>query len=147
EEFAPGYQRNLAIADRLLARLRPGWERMEMALGRINEIRNSIIGLQTVNWSEHIYPLVAALNAAGVEGLHYPEAQQRFGAMLERTREAEAEAARYRGIVKGVQGALMDAATVAVPDLGEDLYAAVSQLTTQRDALRADLRACAEALN
>lgn len=49
-------------------------EKAEAALYKINEIRNSIIGHQTVNWSEHIYPLVAALNEAGITGLSYPEA-------------------------------------------------------------------------
>src|SRR5258708_275461 len=32
------------------------------ALESINTIRNSIVSLQTLNWSEHVYPLVAALD-------------------------------------------------------------------------------------
>lgn len=59
------------------------------ALEEINHIRNSIIGLQTMNWSEHVYPLVAALDAAGFEGMEYPEARENFGTMLERTNAAE----------------------------------------------------------
>ena len=35
---------------------------LSAALGKINDIRNSIIATQSVNWSEHIYPLVAVLN-------------------------------------------------------------------------------------
>lgn len=42
-----------------------------LTLIKINDIRNSIIGCQTVNWSEHIYPLVAALEKAGIEGAGY----------------------------------------------------------------------------
>lgn len=41
------------------------------ALEKINAIRNSIIGCQSVNWSAHIYPLVAALEAAGIKGDGY----------------------------------------------------------------------------
>lgn len=65
-------------------------------LGAINVIRNSIIGLQTLNWSEHVYPLVAALDAAGIEGMDYPEAREFFGAMLDRCNAAEDDAGRYR---------------------------------------------------
>jgi hypothetical protein len=59
------------------------------ALAKINEIRNSIIGLQKLNWSEHVYPLVAALDAAGYEGMPYPEARKNFGTLLERAVAAE----------------------------------------------------------
>lgn len=48
---------------------------LRVALDKINAIRNSIIGFQTVNWSEHIYPLVAALKEAGLDGLPYHEAR------------------------------------------------------------------------
>jgi hypothetical protein len=69
-------------------------ERLRSALTKINVIRNSIIGLQTINWSEHIYPLVAALEAAGLHGMGYDEARGMFGTMLERTNVAEAEVER-----------------------------------------------------
>jgi hypothetical protein len=43
----------------------------------------------------------------------------------------------YRAIVKGVHGALTDAATVVVPgSLEADLYAPVMQIVSERDALR-----------
>ncbi len=45
------------------------------ALRRVNAIRNSIVGFQTVNWSAHIYPLVAALNEAGYPSLGADEAK------------------------------------------------------------------------
>lgn len=71
-------------------------ERQEEALLKINDIRNSIVGLQTINWSEHIYPLVAALNEAGIQGLGYPKSQKKFGTMLERTIASEAQVAVLR---------------------------------------------------
>ncbi len=66
-------------------------KQLKAALDKINLIRNSIVGLQTINWSEHIYPLVAALDEAGcVVGMSYPENRKNFGTMLERTNTAEA---------------------------------------------------------
>ncbi len=59
------------------------------ALEGINAIRNSIIGAQTWNWSEHGYPLVSLLNRAGYEGLPYPEAKANVGTLLERIEELE----------------------------------------------------------
>ena len=64
-------------------------KRLKTAINKVNDIRNSIIGLQKINWSEHIYPLVAALNEAGIEGMPYDEARGHFGTMLERTVKAE----------------------------------------------------------
>jgi len=59
------------------------------ALEKINDIRNSIIGTHSLNWSEHVYPLVAALNAAGYEGMEYPEAREYYGTLVERAVKAE----------------------------------------------------------
>ncbi|WP_146617333.1 hypothetical protein [Agrobacterium sp. MS2] len=93
-------QRTLWIAEAILAdRARQAAtpspsshvEVLEKALAKINDIRNSIIGCQKMNWSEHIYPLVAALNEAGIEGQDYPEAREYVGTMLERTLAAENE--------------------------------------------------------
>jgi hypothetical protein len=83
-------------------------EALVEALTKINDIRNSIIGFQTMDWSEHIYPLVAALNAAGFDGMSYPEARKNFGTLLERTNAAEdalatAEAARLRAEVEALK--------------------------------------------
>lgn len=66
-------------------------ERLNGALEKINAIRNSIIGVQSFNFSEHAYPLVAALNEAGFAGMDYPKALEYFGSMLERTNQAEAQ--------------------------------------------------------
>jgi len=64
-------------------------ERMREALDKINDVRNSIIGTQSLNWSEHVYPLVAALEAAGFEGMGYPAARQYYGTLVERAVKAE----------------------------------------------------------
>lgn len=61
----------------------------EKALQKINDIRNSIVGMQTVNFSEHVYPLVAALNEAGIEGENYPVCLKYFGSLIERAVRAE----------------------------------------------------------
>lgn len=50
--------------------------RFHTALAKINDIRNSIIGYQNMNFSAHVYPLVAALNEAGFEGMGYEEASK-----------------------------------------------------------------------
>jgi hypothetical protein len=71
-------------------------------LTKINDIRNSIIGCQTVNWSEHIYPLVAALEEAGFEGAGYPASRANVGTMLERTLAAENEAAVFRTALEAI---------------------------------------------
>ncbi len=60
-------------------------ERLQAALAKINEIRNRIVGLVTVNW--------AALHEAGFEGMSYPKAREYFGTLLERTNQAEARIA------------------------------------------------------
>lgn len=58
-------------------------ERLRGELAKISAIRDSIVGSQTVNWSEHVYPLVAALKAAGFEGLEYAEARENVGTLVE----------------------------------------------------------------
>lgn len=62
----------------------------EEALESINLIRNSIIGAQMFNWSEHMYPLVSILNRAGFPGLEYPKAKANIGTLIERANTAEA---------------------------------------------------------
>jgi len=67
----------------------PGRDEALAALKKINEIRNSIIGAQGVNWSEHVYPLVAALNEAGITGLPYPEARETVRTLADRAERME----------------------------------------------------------
>lgn len=60
----------------------------EEALDGINRIRNSIVGAQAINWSEHIYPLVSLLNRVGQVGLAYPEAKANVGTLIDFRDEA-----------------------------------------------------------
>lgn len=69
---------------------------LRTALEKINAIRNSIIGTQTINWSEHIYPLVAALDEAGMVGEPHDVARANVGTLIERAEKAEAELATLR---------------------------------------------------
>lgn len=64
------------------------------AMQTINAIRNSIIGAQTMNWSEHVYPLMSALDGAGYRGLGYEEARANVKTTLERIAELEAQLSR-----------------------------------------------------
>lgn len=66
------------------------------ALEKVNAIRDSIVGCQCFNWSEHAYPLVAALNDAGFEGQDYPEAKAYVGSLIERAVAAEDEVVKLR---------------------------------------------------
>ncbi len=68
----------------------------DAALAKINVIRNSIIAMQGFNFSEHAYPLVAALNEAGLVGEPYPVARENLGTLIERATKAEAEVDRLR---------------------------------------------------
>jgi hypothetical protein len=76
----------------LLAEVTAGRE----ALRKIDAIRNSIIGFQKVNWSEHIYPLVAALEDAGYQGQEYEKSRANAGTLLEQIKAAEAEIERLK---------------------------------------------------
>lgn len=60
----------------------------QTGLRKINAIRNSIVGTQSIHWSEHIYPLIAALNEAGVEGQPYPEARENIGTVIDQLAQA-----------------------------------------------------------
>lgn len=75
-------------------------ERLRAFGEKVNVIRNSIIGLQKINWSEHIYPLVAALEAAGFPGEDYDTARARIGTLLERTRVAERSTKLWKGLAR-----------------------------------------------
>ena len=69
-----------------------------VALAKINNIRNSIIAHQSCNFSEHVYPLVAALNEAGISGMSYPDALAYYGPVTKRCAEAEAERDQLRKV-------------------------------------------------
>lgn len=57
-------------------------ERLRTALTKISEIRDSIVGMQGFNFSEHAYPLVAALNAAGFKGMGYEISHANLGMLI-----------------------------------------------------------------
>lgn len=68
-----------------------------IALEGINSIRNSIVGLQALNWSEHAYPLVALLDGIGCEGLGYDAARKNCGTLLERNQKLRAAVKQLLG--------------------------------------------------
>jgi len=75
------------------ATLRARVAELEAMGEKVNAIRNSIVGLQCFNFSEHAYPLVAALNEAGFAGTPYPDARANVGTLLERANKAEVRVA------------------------------------------------------
>jgi len=81
-----------------------GEDGLRVALVKIDAIRNSIIGFQNVGWSDHIYPLVAALEKAGFRGLGYEKAKANVQAMLDERAELEARAALSTSAPAGMVG-------------------------------------------
>lgn len=84
------------------------------ALEKIDAIRNSIIGTQMVNWSEHVYPLVAVLGEIGMKGQDYAEAKKGVGTLLEREAAAHTESARLRTALMNFS--VMEADTFGGPE-------------------------------
>lgn len=66
-------------------------DRYHVALTKISAIRDSIVGMQGFNFSEHAYPLVAALDEAGFKGAGYEIARANLGTLIEQRNRAEAE--------------------------------------------------------
>ena len=98
------------------------------ALATVNDIRNSIIGAQTVNWSEHVYPLVTALDAAGVAGMPYPEARENVGTLIERANKAEARVAELEAVLTWYATAPRDEDGATMPlDTGERARAVLAK--------------------
>jgi hypothetical protein len=104
----------------------------EEALAGINLIRNSIVGAQAINWSEHIYPLVALLNRAGMQGLPYPEAKKNIGMLIDFRDEATA-------LLKDAQEAVMDRGHVDVPAPDDNIVQRIDEFLERTGA--ADERA------
>jgi hypothetical protein len=90
----------IAMADEKQA-LRAQVATLTAMADKVNAIRNSIVGAQTVNFSEHVYPLVAALNEAGFKGLDYAEARENVGSLIEQVATLTAELARGKALVEG----------------------------------------------
>jgi len=79
----------------------------QIALNKIDAIRNSIIGFQSVGWSEHIYPLVAALGDAGFPGAGYEASRKNVSTLLEQIKAAEARATAAEADAARMREALM----------------------------------------
>ena len=77
--------------------------RLEASLKKIDEIRNSLIGTQTVNWSAHIYPLVAALAEAGYEGESYDVAREKAKTLIEQRNDAISRAEQAESSLAALQ--------------------------------------------
>ena len=76
--------------------LRAEVAKLRAALRKVDAIRDSIVGTQTFNWSEHAYPLVAALNEAGYPGAGHEIASKNMGTLIEQIIAAEAEIVRLK---------------------------------------------------
>lgn len=63
--------------------------RLAVALQKVSDIRDSIVGQQGFNFSEHAYPLVAVLDAAGFKGAGYEIARKSLGTLIEQRDAAE----------------------------------------------------------
>lgn len=66
-------------------------DQLTEAMAKISAIRDSIVGCQGFSFSEHAYPLVAVLNAAGFKGAGYEIARKNLGTLLDRNKALEAE--------------------------------------------------------
>jgi hypothetical protein len=80
--------------DEAIAISRPN--KAEVALKKIDAIRNSIVGRQAINWSQHIYPLVAALDEAGFGGEGYDVARPKAEAEIKKIRDIIEKAKQER---------------------------------------------------
>jgi hypothetical protein len=86
---------------------------LELALNKINDIRNSIIGYQKINWSAHIYPLVDALNEIGIVGKNYDKAKNVAQTQVERIAELEARENELLHALEDLQAAWIAARDVS----------------------------------
>lgn len=93
---------------------------LEAALAKIDAIRNSIIGHQSIGWSEHIYPLVAALEEGGFKGQGYDEAREEARTLHERIRALE-EMRYERDVIAAEQSARIRALEAERDDAREAL--------------------------
>lgn len=99
-------ERNFEVAERLAKELdksQADRERLHMFGEKVNNIRNSIIGTQQLNWSEHVYPLVAALDEAGFAGLSFPEARAKMSTLIEQAASSKAEVERLHNVQHDVR--------------------------------------------
>jgi hypothetical protein len=82
-EILPAALDEIATLQQRLAEVERENERLCGALTKISDIRDSIVGMQGFNFSEHAYPLVTALDAAGFEGKGYEISRANLGTLIE----------------------------------------------------------------
>ena len=136
---------HLASSRADLAAMTARAEAADVALTKINEIRKSIVGMQGFNFSEHAYPLVAALDAAGYDGGTYEINRDNLGTLIERA--TKAEASLIEEMAKRVEAEHALAATKA-GRLYSDLKVARLKDALEgacKDIIEADLTVWAEA--
>lgn len=88
-------------------------------LQKISDIRDGIIGAQAFNWSEHAYPLVAALSEVGFHGVGYDIARKNLGTLLAQlaaVTEARDEACKMIQKLVDAQERYSPAAVAASPE-------------------------------
>ena len=110
--------------------------RYTTALRKIDGIRNSIVGMQGFNFSEHAYPLVAALGEAGFEGDGYVLSAKNLGTLIEQRNAAERERDEARTQSADLAKQLEEMRAI---NLGQ-----VKSFRAQRDALTKQVKALAE---
>ncbi|MES0386059.1 MAG: hypothetical protein ABUJ98_15940 [Hyphomicrobium sp.] len=86
----------MQVSDDYIHKLEADCKRLRLCCEKLNAIRNSIVGRQGFNFSEHAYPMVAALNEAGLAGQPYPEAKENLGTLIEQRDKAEAKVRELR---------------------------------------------------
>jgi hypothetical protein len=108
-----------AAADRI--------DQCESALTKIDAIRNDIVGRQTIGWSAHVYPLVAALGDAGYPGEGYDVARAKAVALISEVKRLEKELAAERAKV-----ATMEAEREIVSEARAEVVTVEEQLAVER---------------
>jgi hypothetical protein len=99
-------------------------ERLRFALERISAIRDSIVGMQGFNFSEHAYPLVAALDAAGFKGAGHDIARENLGTLIEQRAALESDLSTVRASLAEA----LEIAHQATPPEHDDVHARIAAL-------------------
>ena len=142
---------DVALLKGLVAEVR----RLEASLKKIDEIRNSLIGTQTVNWSAHIYPLVAALAEAGYKGESYDVAREKAETLIEQRNDAISRAEQAESSLSTLHAELDDERSTfssfvehhAATELElNSIKSRLSMLVTRVQQLEQQLQVDAEAL-
>jgi len=93
---------------------------LETFAQKVNYIRNSIVGMQGFNFSEHAYPLVAALEEIGVKGDGHKLAAKNLGTLIDQIKAAEARIAELEAEREGLVRRTVEACAKKVIALGPE---------------------------